>query len=408
MCREIYFSWMEEYLDLTKNCVGYSPPVAARTFFYIGISMYEAISESKSEMATLSNQLNGFERKVWIQNEKINYPHLVNSLNKELAHLFFPGMAPANRKKIDNKFKLNFALYKKTLSKKEQKQTEDYARRLSQEIFIYSQADGGHEGFSRNFPTSYVAPIHAGCWEKTYPGYTAALLPYWGSNRVSVASYDSILSDIPFLEYNEDTSSFFYKQNVLVNDLYKNQLPHYELIAEYWDDGPGVSGTPAGHQFSIALMLAKSKKLSLGKSCELFALLGIAVNDAVIECWKLKYTYNLIRPITFIQRFINPDFHTILTTPPFPEFPSGHSFQAGASGAVLKHIFGNQVNFTDLTNSKRTDIDGKPRSYNSIDQMTTEMSLSRFYGGIHYQYTLNVSYDYGSKMGENCISKIKL
>lgn len=408
ICKEIYFSWMEEYLDLTKNCVGYSPPVSARTFFYVGITMYEAISESTDEMATLSKQLNGFERTVWIQNEKIHYPHLINCLNKESMYLFFPGMAPANRKKIDKKFENHFTSYKNSISKKEMKQTEDYARRLSQEIFNYSQLDGGHEGFKRNFPSSYISPIHEGCWEKTYPGYTSALLPYWGSNRLSVPSNDAILSDIPFLQYSEDTCSFFFKQNEQINDLYNNPFSDYERIAEYWDDAPGVSGTPAGHQFNIALMLAKSKNLSLNKSCELFALLGIAINDAMVECWKLKYKYNLVRPITYIQRFINPDFHTILATPPFPEFPSGHSFQAGASGAVLKYIFGNEVSFTDITNSKRTDIDGTPRSYNSIDEMTTEMSLSRFYGGIHYQYTLNVSYEYGSKLGANCIANLKL
>lgn len=407
-CQEIYFSWMEEFLDLTQNCVGYSPPVAARTFFYIGISNYEAISESYDEMHTLSKQLEGFDRKVWLQNEKIHYPHLVNCLNKELAYLFFPGMAPSNRKKVDKKFADNLLVYNKTISKREMKQTKEYAVRLVQEIFTYSQSDGGHEGFRRNFPASYVAPIHEGCWERTYPGYTSALLPFWGGNRLSVPTNDSVMASIPILMYDEDSSSFFYKQNTLINDLYKNKSPEYELIAEYWDDSPGVSGTPAGHQFSIALNLAKSKHLSLNKTCELFALLGIALNDAMIESWKIKYNCNLIRPITFIQRNINPEFHTILSTPPFPEFPSGHSVQAGAAGEVFKYIFGNGINFTDITNAKRTDIDGTPRSYSSIDQMTAEMSISRFYGGIHYPYTLNVSYEYGSKLGANCVSKFKL
>jgi len=45
----------------------------------------------------------------------------------------------------------------------------------------------------------------------------------------------------------------------------------------------------------------------------------MAVNDAFISCWKTKYQYNLVRPVTYVRRLIDPDWLPLLTTPPFPE-----------------------------------------------------------------------------------------
>ena len=52
----------------------------------------------------------------------------------------------------------------------------------------------------------------------------------------------------------------------------------------------------------------------------------------------LKYKYNFIRPITYIQRYIDPQFNSRIPSPPFPEFPSGHSFQSGAATTILSEF----------------------------------------------------------------------
>jgi hypothetical protein len=61
--------------------------------------------------------------------------------------------------------------------------------------------------------------------------------------------------------------------------------------------------------------------------------LGIALCDAFIACWRVKYEYNLLRPITYIRANIDPTWGDPLpvTTPPFPEYTSGHSVQSGAA-----------------------------------------------------------------------------
>jgi hypothetical protein len=96
-----------------------------------------------------------------------------------------------------------------------------------------------------------------------------------------------------------------------------------------------------------------------------------------------------------------------LATPPFPEYPSGHSMQSGASTQVMKSFFGNEILIEDATNNFRKDIDGSTRVYKSFDQMAEEISISRFYGGIHYKKTLDESLQLGKEMGDFIVETVK-
>ena len=104
--------------------------------------------------------------------------------------------------------------------------------------------------------------------------------------------------------------------------------------------------------------------------------------DAFIACWQAKFAYNLIRPVTYIRQHIDPKWEPLLITPPFPEYPSGHSTLSGASSAVLSAIFGAGFAFDDATHED----DGLPvRSYPDFKSAAQEAALSRLYGGIHFR-----------------------
>ena len=89
----------------------------------------------------------------------------------------------------------------------------------------------------------------------------------------------------------------------------------------------------------------------LDKSVDVLTRLGVAEADAFIGCWHAKYQYDLLRPITYIRRVIDPKWEPLLNTPPFPEYPSGHSTQSGAAAAVLTNLFGENFAFEDKTGS---------------------------------------------------------
>jgi hypothetical protein len=50
----------------------------------------------------------------------------------------------------------------------------------------------------------------------------------------------------------------------------------------------------------------------------------VAVADAFISCWRVKFEQPS-PPVTYIKRHIDPKWEPLLITPPFPEYPSGHS-----------------------------------------------------------------------------------
>jgi membrane-associated phospholipid phosphatase len=163
-----------------------------------------------------------------------------------------------------------------------------------------------------------------------------------------------------------------------VNNLSSEQ----QAIASYWNDGGG-SFTPPGHNIAIALQIVRNMNLDLASAAILLAKEGIAENDAGIVCWRAKFGFNLLRPITYIRNYINPTWSTFITTPPFPSYSSGHSTFSGAAAKILTLEFGENFSFTDST---KIPYGFSTRSFTSFQAAAQEAAMSRLYGGIHYRF----------------------
>ena len=173
-------------------------------------------------------------------------------------------------------------------------------------------------------------------------------------------------------------------------------------IANFWADGATQTGTPPGHWVSIAGQLLVQQEMNLADAAEAYARAGIAVHDAFISCWKAKYQLNAMRPITFVQAYIDANWSSLLTTPNFPSCPSGHSTSSGAASVALKGFFGT-VAFTDHTQ----DALGYPaRSFTSLQQAADEAAISRLYAGIHYESDNDIGLAEGSCLGNLINSKL--
>ena len=121
----------------------------------------------------------------------------------------------------------------------------------------------------------------------------------------------------------------------------------------------------------------------------MFALLNIALANAAISCWDSKYQYNFWRPITAISQAdkdnnpnttADPQWQPLLTTPPFPEYMSGHSTFSGAGEAVMNSVFGSDFGFGDKGDKSINSL----RTYENFGQAADESGMSRIYGGIHF------------------------
>jgi hypothetical protein len=201
--------------------------------------------------------------------------------------------------------------------------------------------------------------------------------------------------------YSEDPSSAFYKEAYETYQTAKTLTPEQKTIAFFWADDAMASPTPAGHWVSIVLQIAEHDHLSLEKQVDALARLGIAMADAFIGCWHEKYRYDLIRPLTYIRRLISPDWQPFILTPPFPEYPSGHSTQSGAAATVLAAIFGDPYPFSDRTRERDGAVS---RSFNGFIDAAKEAGISRLYGGIHFRAAIERGYEQGKCIGGYAIA----
>jgi len=167
------------------------------------------------------------------------------------------------------------------------------------------------------------------------------------------------------------------------------RTPEQTQIAQFWSDGPGTC-TPPGHWNLIAQDVARRQGLDLVTAARAFALLNLALADAGIAAWDMKYTYQEWRPITGIRQAAedsnnrtepDPAWEPLLDTPPFPDYVSGHSTFSSAGAEMLALVFGSDaIPFTTPTDA----LPGVRRSFPSFSAAAEEAGQSRIYGGIHW------------------------
>jgi hypothetical protein len=147
----------------------------------------------------------------------------------------------------------------------------------------------------------------------------------------------------------------------------------------------------------------KNRNLDEFKSAEVFTFLALGIYEGFLSCWTEKYKSNAMRPETYINRLISPQWKSYIETPPFPEYTSGHSIISSASAMILTKIFGDNTPFVDNTERAW----GWPdRKYDNVKQAANEAALSRLYGGIHYREGMEQGMVEGEKIGELVFNKL--
>jgi hypothetical protein len=217
--------------------------------------------------------------------------------------------------------------------------------------------------------------------------------------------------------YSTDTNSVFFKAVKEVYTVNKNLSAEQRTIAKFWDDNPFVfehSGhmmfgnkkiTPGGHWMGIAAIAARQTNADAVKAAKGYALTAVALFDAFISCWDAKYKWSYIRPITVINEFIDKTWTSVLQTPPFPEYTSGHSTITAAAATVLTKLYGNNFAYQDTSDLRYI---GMQRHFGSFMEAARECSVSRLYGGIHYRMSVERGTEAGTRIGELIIRKLGL
>jgi hypothetical protein len=178
------------------------------------------------------------------------------------------------------------------------------------------------------------------------------------------------------------------------------RTPDQTEIARFWFEGPGTWNT-------IARTMATSRNLDARDSARVLALMNMAMADAYIAGFKIRYVYDLWRPITAIREGDNDgndatagdltwDSHQ--NTPAVSEYPSTQSTFSGAAAVVLASVLGgDQANFTFKSGKP---FEGITRSFTSFSQAARESADSRVYAGIHFRSACEDGLALGRKVGQ--------
>ena len=381
MLREWYFLMNE----LVRHTATYSPPVASRSFGYLGVTVFEAAVGGSDKLVSLVGQLQGLDA-VPARETGAVYDEtiIIHAAMSDAIIFYFGNTGPTGQRAIKTAQTKWRALVVDGVPDDVVARSEAFGKAMAASIHEWSLGDGGAVITNMGFPEDLDLPKGDGKWVPTNPirQQQLPLLPGWGHKRTFAVPSGATCPTPGNPSFSREPDSQFYKEAIEVYETGKNATPDQIAIARFWSDDPMLSMTPPGHWVSIALQVADRANLSLEDNVDLLARMGVAMADAFVGCWHEKYIYNLVRPITYIKQVIDPKWEPILNTPPFPEYPSGHSTVSGAMDAVMTAFFGDNYAFEDRTGSP----DGRnPRNYKSFHEAAEEAGISRLYGGIHFR-----------------------
>jgi PAP2 superfamily len=393
-------SWYNFALRLIEHTPGHTPPISARDFGYMGVTVYESLVGGMQHGHTLAGQLQGLSRLTGRNyGDSYDAAIIANAALAKITRSLFSNASAVDMSKMDSIESANEKLFGMKIGQETFQRSRDFGRSVADAVFEWSKTDGGDQAFLDVFPSNYILPKGPDKWIPTPPPFQPAMLPYWGSNRVMVAANNEGPVDPPAPpEFSSDSGTFFSNAAYEVYNISLSLTDEQKTIASYWADANNTF-TPPGHSMAITLQIIRNYNLNLNEAAVLLAKVGIAVSDGGIVCWRAKYKYNLLRPVSYIQLYINlSNWATYIGTPPFPTYTSGHTTFSGAAAGILTAEMGSHTSFSD---SSKMSYGFVPRSFSSFNAYALEAADSRFFGGIHYKFDNAEGYTCGQHIAAN-------
>jgi hypothetical protein len=278
-------------------------------------------------------------------------------------------------------------------------------RSVADQILALRQDDGANVVLP-----PYLGNTEPGQWRPTPTANAPGREPHWGAVRpFAITSPDDFTPAAPPALGTEEYRIAFEEVKELGSASSATRSADQRAMALYWNNGAGTAAAP-GHLNLLARIVAEQEGNTLEENARLFASLNIAVADALIACWDVKYDTNYWRPITGI-RFAADDgdpttepdaaWTSLIATPAHPSYISGHSSVSGAAAAVLADFFGtDNVSFTLPSQNPALPA----RSFTSFSQAAQESADSRLYGGIHWRFDNETGLDVGDAVGKYVVA----
>ena len=265
------------------------------------------------------------------------YPYLTDSVNKMAKQLMISRVAAGVAFPEDTR--AGFELGKK-IAEKEIEVTKD---------FVYKAAWDG------------IIPQGPGFWKGKF-----AMLPLAGKNKTVVLDSSSEFRPVPPPDFTKDMA----EMKNFKRTFSSNANAFFWASQGFWNEALDKK------------IFEYNLHLDPPRAARLYAITAIGYYDGFVACWDAKYTYWGIRPNQY-----DTTYHSLVPTPPFPGYPSGHAAISGVMCELYSYFF--------------------PADRPYFEQKAKDAAESRFEAGIHFRTDNEVALELGKKVAGKIILKVK-
>ncbi|RXJ02029.1 phosphatase PAP2 family protein [Anaerobacillus alkaliphilus] len=182
---------------------------------------------------------------------------------------------------------------------------------------------------------------------------------------------------VSFKIRNPGTIDFMGEQLETVKNTQKNLTDEQKEIANYFGFGP-----PTKQWTPVIDRLIDTYNVNPNRAARILAATNAAINDAMVIAWQIKYVTDVARP-----NQIDPELETVLPTPHFPAYPSGHAVVSGCVEVVLGYFF--------------------PAERARLREIAEQNALSRLYACVHFPIDNNEGLRLGRQIGQHIVKELK-
>jgi hypothetical protein len=381
--------WNSVALQMIRN-VQSPPPDSARQLAILGISVFDAVNAIHPRYASYGITVNAPR------------PASADAAAASAAYTALVGLFPSEKPILDAELATSLAAIPDGRAKA---QGIALGTAVATQILALRANDGS------TTTVVYDPTPGPGVWVPTPPKYAPPIDPQWGQvTPFALTSGGQFQVPPPPAITSPEYAAAYNQVQAIGGTNSTTRTAEQTAIAAFWSDQTGHTFDPPGHWNQITEIVAAGKNTNLVNTARTFALLNMALADAGIASWNVKYIDNTWRPVTAIRAGDaglnplvtgDPTWTPLWATPPFPSYVSGHSTFSASAAAVLDSIYGTNVAFTDPGDPS---LNLTPRHYANFDQAAQEAGISRIYGGIHYMFDNTAGLALGTQVGNYVIS----
>ena len=267
----------------------------------------------------------------------------------------------------------------------------EWGQRVAEEIIAWRNTDG-----LSTAPSTYVGSLAPGKWRPTpRPG----AMPGDPELPGLPGGFPTLATTTPFVIPSPSSFRSTTGPPALTSAQYAAEFNEVKLVGEavtlartadqtvavrFW------GSTGAGFWNRAAAAASRERHLTLSDNARLFALLNVAITDALISCWDAKYLFEFWRPITAIRladtdgnpgTAPQPTWTPLLVTPNYPDYDSGQQSNSGTAASLLTAYFGSQMPVEGFSEG----LPGVTRSFANFRAAADEAYMARIWAGIHFR-----------------------